>query len=36
MMIEALRGRIVRDLGQTRLVREVERISTATKNPPQK
>jgi hypothetical protein len=33
MMIEALRGRRVRDLGQTRLVREVERISQSHQKP---
>jgi hypothetical protein len=32
-MIEALRGRRVRDLGQTRLVREVERISQSHQKP---
>jgi hypothetical protein len=36
MMIEAFKRQDGRDLGQTRLVREVERISRVTKNPPQK
>jgi hypothetical protein len=33
MMIEHLRGRMVLDLGQTRLVREVERIFKSHQKP---
>jgi hypothetical protein len=33
MMIEALRGRMVRDLGKTRFLREVERISQSHQKP---